>query len=371
MRVSEFMTSPAVTVTPETTISEASSLLLERGFSAVPVVDEQQRLVGILSEADLLRGRVGSDPRAHLRPPPTDRSEPPHTVGEVMTRKVLALPQTADEAEFANAMLDRKIKSIPVVGNDRVVGIVAVSDLLRARTRGDDQIARDVGDRLREYAGGRDIWSVSVDDGVVTISGRALEPQQRIALLLAETVPGAVRVRLAGDQPARREPGREAEPAGGVRVEGPTDHRGLRVLSLERCVERLRQAPVGRLAFIHDGDPVVLPVNHGLDELDVVFRTTWGSKLQLAQSSGPVAFEVDGVDENRETGWSVLVKGTASIVYESSDLERLERLGVGAWAGVGDDAFWVRIRAQEITGREVAVGRRSPPREPEPPADVS
>ncbi|MEP6666431.1 MAG: pyridoxamine 5'-phosphate oxidase family protein, partial [Nocardioidaceae bacterium] len=102
----------------------------------------------------------------------------------------------------------------------------------------------------------------------------------------------------------------------------PTDHRGLRVLGFEECLERLRTEPVGRLAFVDKGEPVVFPVNHAIDGVDVVFRTSWGSKLEVAESSGVVAYEVDGYDSLSEKGWSVVVKGTAQLVYESVDTDR-------------------------------------------------
>jgi CBS domain-containing protein len=353
MRAHEFMTKSVVTVRPETLISDASKLLLQRDFSATPVVDEDDRIVGIVSEADLLRGRVGADPHAHPRP---DDTEPPHTVGQVMTRRVVDLPETADQAEFAALMLRHRIKSIPVVSNKRPVGIVSASDLLRAQVRGDEQIAREVAGRLQEYSGGREAWTVDVTDGIVTLSGVASEEQRRIATLLAQTVPGALRVHAgdgatstAGSSPEASAEATPPPPAATV----SRDHRGLRVLGLDECLDRLRQAPMGRLAFMHNGGPVVLPVNHGLDEAGVVFRTTWGSKLMRAEQQGPVAFEVDGTDEDQETGWSVLVTGSASIVYESDITDRLDRLGVRSWAGVDEDALWVRILAEDISGREI------------------
>lgn len=132
-----------------------------------------------------------------------------------------------------------------------------------------------------------------------------------------------------------------------------TDHRGLRVLGFEECLERLRTVPVGRLAFVDTGEPVVFPVNHAIDGVDVVFRTSWGSKLQVAEKSGVVAYEVDGYDSLGETGWSVVVKGTAQLVHESVDTDRYDQLGLRSWADLKGLGFWVRIRPVEITGREV------------------
>jgi hypothetical protein len=133
----------------------------------------------------------------------------------------------------------------------------------------------------------------------------------------------------------------------------PTDHRGLLVLGLEECLERLRITPVGRLAFVSEGEPVVFPVHHTVDGVDVVFRTSWGSKLQVAETSGLVAYEVDGYDTLGESGWSVVVKGTAQFVDESVDTDRYEQLGLRSWAALEGPGFWVRIRPVEITGREI------------------
>lgn len=132
-----------------------------------------------------------------------------------------------------------------------------------------------------------------------------------------------------------------------------TDHRGLSVLDLDECLHRLRSVPVGRLAYMQDGEPLVLPVNHGVDGNDVVFRTTWGSKLQQAQHVKLVAYEADSFDEAGRTGWSVLVIGRASVVYDDAEIARLEALGVKSWAGALDPVFWVRIRPEQVTGREI------------------
>lgn len=132
-----------------------------------------------------------------------------------------------------------------------------------------------------------------------------------------------------------------------------TDHRGLRVLGMEECLERIRQAPVGRVGFAADGEVTVLPVTHILDGLDVVFRTTWGSKLQVAADVGRVAFEVDGLGEEPQTGWSVLVQGNATVVDDQRDQRRFERAAPPPWVRDGGPSYWVRVRPSQITGREI------------------
>src|SRR3954466_2342831 len=227
MRINELMSSPAMTVWSWRPISEAGRLLLRQGVTALCVVDRDGRLLGVVSRSDLLRHRVARDPRAHARPTQLDRTPPPATVADVMTKDVLALPPSADEADAAEIMLRDRIRSIPVVEDGRLLGVVSVTDMLRVAVRGDERIADDVRAALRESGPERESWHVRVVEGVVTIEG-TLSPEQREgAYLLAETVPGVVRVRsdeadLAGDdQPAP------------VRPAAPTDRRGLLVLDTQ------------------------------------------------------------------------------------------------------------------------------------------
>ena len=131
------------------------------------------------------------------------------------------------------------------------------------------------------------------------------------------------------------------------------DHAGLAVLPHEECLRRLRQAQVGRIAFIDQGEPVILPVNHRVDGDAVVFRTAPGAKLFAADTELPVAFEVDNFDADRRAGWSVVVRGTATIVDDEAEIARLTLLGVEPWANLTERKNWVRIRAYSVTGREV------------------
>ena len=136
------------------------------------------------------------------------------------------------------------------------------------------------------------------------------------------------------------------------------DHAGLAVLPHEECLRRLRQARLGRVAFVYQGEPVILPVNHGMDGDAVVFRTAPGAKLFAADGELPVAFEVDGIDVDRRAGWSVVVRGTATTVDDEADIARLTLLGVEPWADLTERKNWVRIRAYSVTGREVVHEKR-------------
>ena len=142
MRVREVMSSPVVTVPPDMPLKAVAKLLVTGGVSAVPVVDRGE-LAGILSEADLIPLELAPDPRAHLAPLPAAPA-PSRIASEAMTRDVVTLPEEADVADAGRLMLERRIKSIPVVRGRRVIGIVARRDLLEVLARSDEEIARDL-----------------------------------------------------------------------------------------------------------------------------------------------------------------------------------------------------------------------------------
>ena len=133
----------------------------------------------------------------------------------------------------------------------------------------------------------------------------------------------------------------------------PTDRRGLRVLSMDECLVLLRKATLGRLGFVHDGEPDVLPINFGMDGSSPVFRSTWGSKLYTASAERLVALEAD--DVNRDTGraWSVVVKGRAVMEYNDDAVARYEALSVPSWPPDDTESFWVRVLPDSVTGREL------------------
>lgn len=131
------------------------------------------------------------------------------------------------------------------------------------------------------------------------------------------------------------------------------DHSGMEVLSSEECDRLLATTPVGRVAFVADGEVVVLPVTYRWHEHSVVFRTTRGAKLEAAAAHSPVSFEIDDWDPDSETGWSVLVKGVAAEVFEESEAGELTELGLKPWADAVERRRWVRIRPDEITGRKI------------------
>lgn len=130
----------------------------------------------------------------------------------------------------------------------------------------------------------------------------------------------------------------------------PTDHAGLEVLDYDECVERLKNAQVGRVAFQADGEVQIFPVNYRWHDGAVVFRTAPGTKLDAAFFKKVAAFEIDGWDSVFETGWSVVVKGLVKAIDATPEMEEL---GLKPWAGPGRDD-WVRLRPDEVTGRKIS-----------------
>ncbi len=134
----------------------------------------------------------------------------------------------------------------------------------------------------------------------------------------------------------------------------PTDRMGLEVLPPEKCWSLLGGAPIGRIAFVDAGEPVILPVTFVLDGHSIVFRSLPGTKLDAAGDERRVAFEIDAWSANERRGWSVLVRGAADAVVDADEIARLASLGLDPWLDAAADARWVRVRADEITGRRLA-----------------
>ena len=153
--------------------------------------------------------------------------------------------------------------------------------------------------------------------------------------------------------PIRTEPGIDPpEPISTGRVPlVMTDHQGLDVLSTAECHELLDQQTLGRVGFNDRGQTVILPVNYAFVAGSILFRTAPGSKLDLALRSGPASFEVDDWDVKARTGWSVLVKGRAEAVTDEWLVSLCEHFDVDPWADQVPRDDWVRISAEEVTGR--------------------
>lgn len=228
--VSDLMTASVVRVRRETGFKEIARLLAEYDITAVPVVDDDDRPVGVVSEADLLRKEAGQrDPTGLLpvlHPRPTDRAKAEATTAEGLMNSpaVTARPQWT-VVEAAQVMERHHVKRLPVVDEaDRLVGVISRADLLRVFLRGDrairDEISRDI--LVRTLGIAPSAVTVHVVDGRVSLDGtverKSLVP---VALRLCRGVDGVVDVsgNLGHEiddtvlAPADREPTRHSQPA--------------------------------------------------------------------------------------------------------------------------------------------------------------
>jgi CBS domain-containing protein len=188
MRARDIMSRPVVSVDTRSTVREAVTALTEHGFAAVPVVDENDHVVGIFSESDGLRAERRSGER----------------VTTAMHAPVEVTAPDSDVAIIAERMLAGGLRSLPVVEEGLLVGIVARRDLLRTMVRTDDVITANVRGLLDRYAGSRRHWEVEAADGRVTVKGDfADEAERAIVAALARTVPGVSAVALTATAPAR------------------------------------------------------------------------------------------------------------------------------------------------------------------------
>jgi uncharacterized protein len=140
-------------------------------------------------------------------------------------------------------------------------------------------------------------------------------------------------------------------------IEGRT---WLEHLRPEECWRLLVDTPVGRVGVLVDSAPEIYPVNHVVDAESIVFRTSPGSKLRGLDRSPSVCFQIDGIDPDTHTGWSVLVKGRATIVRSPAAIRQVAELPVDYWT---DDAKpdWVRITPRQVTGRRIWHGTTTAP----------
>ena len=216
MQARDIMTTPVLTVTKDVTVREVARLLLERHISAVPVVDADGILLGVVSEGDLIR-RADSGTERHsswwlsLVSDPEDDARSylkSHGLcaGDVMTHNVIVATEDTPVPEIADLLEKHRIKRVPVVRDGCVVGIVSRANLLQAlvarpapsgaATTGDDRALRDAVFAAVQATGSRTIYvNVLVTDGVAHLWGMAHSEAERAAMrVAAETVPGVKRV---------------------------------------------------------------------------------------------------------------------------------------------------------------------------------
>jgi transcriptional regulator with XRE-family HTH domain len=127
-------------------------------------------------------------------------------------------------------------------------------------------------------------------------------------------------------------------------------------LSAAECLLLLGSVPVGRVAFVVNGPPLVLPVNFTLQGTDVIIQTAAMSPLaEMARGRRLVSFEVDDIDEPSRLGWSVLCHGPTRLAMEadqrSDDLDALTQPWIGS-----DRRTVVVLSPTQVTGRRIAPG---------------
>ncbi|RDI34344.1 CBS domain-containing protein [Lentzea flaviverrucosa] len=182
MRARDIMTSPVITVTPAVPLKGAAALMVSHGFTALPVVDDDKRLVGIITEADLVRGKY--------------LEETGTVVADVMTTPAVAMDAAAPAEVLARVMVDDQRRCVPIVDGSTVIGIVTRRDLVRVIARADTTVAAEVQRVLDMYGGGRK-WTVSVVDGEAVIGAATTdEDTERVLIALADAVPGVRRARV-------------------------------------------------------------------------------------------------------------------------------------------------------------------------------
>jgi CBS-domain-containing membrane protein len=217
MKACDIMTSPVITVTPETNIAAAARLMLQHRISGLPAVNGKGVVVGIVTEGDLLRrAETGTAPH-HARwlelllGPGRLADEYTHAharkVAEVMTGDVISVTSQIDVADVVQLMNKRRIKRLPVIDDGRLIGIVSRANLVRAlvkalvkkpaRAVGDDEIHKAILHTVDvEKWAPRCSIDVKVKDGVVDLFGTITDERERAALqVLAENSPGVKTVR--------------------------------------------------------------------------------------------------------------------------------------------------------------------------------
>jgi CBS domain-containing protein len=216
MKASDVMTRNVLSVTPEATVAEAVELMLERGISGLFVVDDAGILVGVVTEGDLLRrDELGTERRKSwwlrlIASPGRQAADFTRThgrkVADVMTHELVSV-DADDSLELIVALMEgHRIKRVPVLQGDRVVGVVSRADLLRALSvaaRGSADAAPDdrgIRDRILDTLANepwapRTTLNVTVLNGVVDLWGTIGNDQERRAIcVIAENVPGVSKV---------------------------------------------------------------------------------------------------------------------------------------------------------------------------------
>jgi CBS domain-containing protein len=222
MKLGELMTPDPIAVGPETPLKDVAAVLLEHGISGVPVIGERLEVLGVVSEADIIAKQAGPDPRDRrliawlLGGRYVDRQKvAARTAAEAMESPAITVKARATVTEAARLMTENGIKRLPVVDDEgALIGIVTRTDLVRAFTRTDEEIEREIREILLDT-----LWldepglHLRVERGEVRLAGKMRRRSDAELLArLAGRVPGVVGVhstlRWAWDdeRPAKERP---------------------------------------------------------------------------------------------------------------------------------------------------------------------
>ncbi|WP_405910474.1 MULTISPECIES: CBS domain-containing protein [unclassified Streptomyces] len=209
--VSDVMTRDVAVVGREAAFKEIVRTMQDRKVSALPVVEDGNRVVGVVSEADLLPKEEfrDSDPdrRTQLRRLSDLAKAGSVTAGELMTSPALTVQADATLAQAARTMAHARVKRLPVVDDQgRLEGVVSRADLLKVFLRADEDIAEEVRREMVAYlfpTPASDV-RVAVREGVVTLRGRVRDASLvPVAARLVRAVEGVVDVEFELDEPGR------------------------------------------------------------------------------------------------------------------------------------------------------------------------
>jgi len=133
---------------------------------------------------------------------------------------------------------------------------------------------------------------------------------------------------------------------------GPSGRSTVVALTQTECESLLEANRWGRLAVTVHEHPEIFPVNYAMDGRRIVFRVDRGTKLASMRRHHVASFQIDHVDEEEHTGWSVMAVGPVSEIFSEEEITRLEGLGLEPWV-VGESTHWMRLSPHHLSGRRI------------------
>ena len=205
--VRDIMTHPVQSVRPETPLKEVARLLIDRRISGLPVVDDGGKVLGVVSEGDLLmknqdHGAVHHRPLARIFGESEETRRvlakvEARTAGDAMTTPAITIDAGRPVNAAATLMVEHKVNRLPVTEDGRLAGIVTRADVVRTFVRSDEDLA----EAIREEVLVRALWmdpagfTVEVVDGIATVTGR-VRRRSTAAMIepMIEMLPGIIAV---------------------------------------------------------------------------------------------------------------------------------------------------------------------------------